>query len=227
MEAGCEEDQQRLEHIYSAEDADEPHIPRSRLNDVLGDNRLANAIYSFINVKGVRYKDDDDDDEEGEEVEPLARPEPKRHTIRYDDQEESGEGAEGKGGSTAPHSADDEDDEHPHKRKKRLFDRFHKRKTEMPENDTVSEEGSPEQASVEDLGGGERKPGPIGLGILSWLVASHNREIDGAIETVNLRMLDRLVEMSPLIAVAFLSNGEHGMRNDTALSSTFYTTTVY
>ena len=39
--------------------------------------------------------------------------------------------------------------------------------------------------------------------VLEWLVDDDNRELEDEIEAVNFRMLDKLLETSPLIAVFF------------------------
>ena len=39
--------------------------------------------------------------------------------------------------------------------------------------------------------------------VLEWLVDDDNRELDDEIEAVNYRMLDRLMETSPFLAVFF------------------------
>jgi len=39
--------------------------------------------------------------------------------------------------------------------------------------------------------------------VLEWLEDDDNRELDDEIEAVNYRMLDRLMESSPLLAVLF------------------------
>ncbi|GBM80890.1 hypothetical protein AVEN_32189-1, partial [Araneus ventricosus] len=39
--------------------------------------------------------------------------------------------------------------------------------------------------------------------VLEWLIDDDNRELPDEIETVNLRMLNKLVEESPFLAVYF------------------------
>ena len=39
--------------------------------------------------------------------------------------------------------------------------------------------------------------------VLSWLVSSDNRELDDAIEHVNMKMLKKLLPSTPLMAVFF------------------------
>ncbi len=39
--------------------------------------------------------------------------------------------------------------------------------------------------------------------VLEWLVDDDNRELDDEIEAVNYRMLDKLMETSPFLAVFF------------------------
>ena len=39
--------------------------------------------------------------------------------------------------------------------------------------------------------------------VLEWLVSSDNRELDDAIEHVNMKMLKKLLQSTPLMAVFF------------------------
>jgi hypothetical protein len=39
--------------------------------------------------------------------------------------------------------------------------------------------------------------------VLEWLLSDDNRELDDAIEAVNIKMLDKLLQSTPFIAVFF------------------------
>jgi hypothetical protein len=39
--------------------------------------------------------------------------------------------------------------------------------------------------------------------VLSWLLDDNNRELDDAIESVNFKMLEKLLDTSPFMAVLF------------------------
>ena len=39
--------------------------------------------------------------------------------------------------------------------------------------------------------------------VLEWLLSSDNRELDDAIEAVNMKMLNKLLQSSPFMAVFF------------------------
>ena len=41
------------------------------------------------------------------------------------------------------------------------------------------------------------------VSVLSWLLDDNNRELDDAIESVNFKMLDKLLNSSPFMAVFF------------------------
>lgn len=44
------------------------------------------------------------------------------------------------------------------------------------------------------------------ISVLSWLLSSDNRELDDAIEAVNMKMLNKLLQSTPLMAVFFCKN---------------------
>ena len=41
------------------------------------------------------------------------------------------------------------------------------------------------------------------VSVLSWLLDDNNRELDDAIESVNFKMLEKLLDTSPFMAVFF------------------------
>jgi hypothetical protein len=41
------------------------------------------------------------------------------------------------------------------------------------------------------------------VAVLAWLLDDNNRELDDAIESVNFKMLDKLLDTSPFVAVFF------------------------
>ena len=41
------------------------------------------------------------------------------------------------------------------------------------------------------------------VAVLAWLLDDNNRELDDAIESVNFKMLDKLLDKSPFMAVFF------------------------
>lgn len=45
--------------------------------------------------------------------------------------------------------------------------------------------------------------------VLEWLTDDDNRELAGEIEEVNEKMLDRLIESSPFLAVLFRKHSQH------------------